>query len=110
MLDFPTWRKIWLWLIAGLCVFAALPSLQSRLSPTAGEHKAGPLGLEMAPDGAMDMARMNAAASTPLAKSTPPKLRPRLLSQTLRRSTKVAPSTTANTPPHALSTPASLPV
>lgn len=27
MLDFPTWKKTWLWLIAGLAMFAALPTL-----------------------------------------------------------------------------------
>ena len=32
MLDFPTWRKVWLWLITGLCIAAALPSLLSATS------------------------------------------------------------------------------
>lgn len=32
MLDFPTWRKVWLWLVTALCVLAALPSLLSATS------------------------------------------------------------------------------
>ena len=51
MLDFPTWRKIWLWLIAGLCVFAALPSLLSATSirwPDALPQPMVNLGLDLA--------------------------------------------------------------
>ena len=32
MLDFPTWRKVWLWSIAIIAMLAALPSLLSATS------------------------------------------------------------------------------
>ena len=32
MLDFPTWKKTWLWLITAVAIFAALPSLVSMTS------------------------------------------------------------------------------
>ena len=51
MLDFPTWRKVWLWLITGLCVAAALPSLLSATSvrwPDALPDPMVNLGLDLA--------------------------------------------------------------
>ena len=51
MLDFPTWRKVWLWLITGLCVAAALPSLLSVTSvrwPDALPDPMVNLGLDLA--------------------------------------------------------------
>ena len=51
MLDFPTWRKVWLWLVTALCVFAALPSLLSATSirwPDALPQPMVNLGLDLA--------------------------------------------------------------
>ncbi|WP_324827966.1 protein translocase subunit SecD [Qipengyuania zhejiangensis] len=51
MLDFPTWRKVWLWLITGLACMAALPSLLSMTSvrwPDALPDPMVNLGLDLA--------------------------------------------------------------
>lgn len=51
MLDFPTWRKAWLWLVAALCCLAALPSLLSATSirwPDALPEPMVNLGLDLA--------------------------------------------------------------
>ena len=51
MLDFPTWRKVWLWLVTALCCFAALPSLLSATSIRWPESLPDPmvnLGLDLA--------------------------------------------------------------
>ncbi|MFW2350907.1 protein translocase subunit SecD [Qipengyuania sp.] len=51
MLDFPTWRKAWLWLVTALCCLAALPSLLSATSirwPDALPDPMVNLGLDLA--------------------------------------------------------------
>ena len=51
MLDFPTWRKVWLWLVTLICVVAALPSLLSATSirwPDALPDPMVNLGLDLA--------------------------------------------------------------
>ncbi|MBX7495671.1 protein translocase subunit SecD [Qipengyuania sp. 6B39] len=51
MLDFPTWRKVWLWSIAAIAMLAALPSLLSATSVRWPESLPQPmvnLGLDLA--------------------------------------------------------------
>ena len=51
MLDFPTWKKTWLWLITALAVFAALPSLVAMTEtrwPEALPEPTVNLGLDLA--------------------------------------------------------------
>ena len=51
MLDFPTWKKLWLWLLAGLAVLAAMPSILSTTSVRWPEALPDPtvnLGLDLA--------------------------------------------------------------
>ncbi|MEZ5679979.1 MAG: protein translocase subunit SecD [Erythrobacter sp.] len=51
MLDFPTWKKAWLWLITGLACLAALPSLLSMTNVSWPEALPDPmvnLGLDLA--------------------------------------------------------------
>ncbi|KZY55878.1 preprotein translocase subunit SecD [Erythrobacter sp. HI0063] len=51
MLDFPTWKKTWLWLITAVAIFAALPSLVSMTSAKWPEALPDPtvnLGLDLA--------------------------------------------------------------
>ena len=51
MLDFPTWKKTWLWLITAVAILAALPSLVSMTSAKWPEALPDPtvnLGLDLA--------------------------------------------------------------
>ena len=51
MLDFPTWKKTWLWLIAAVAIFAALPSLFAATDlrwPEALPEPTVNLGLDLA--------------------------------------------------------------
>ena len=51
MLDFPTWKKTWLWLITAVAILAALPSLVSMTSAQWPEALPDPtvnLGLDLA--------------------------------------------------------------
>ena len=51
MLDFPTWKKTWLWLITAVAILAALPSLVSMTSAKWPETLPDPtvnLGLDLA--------------------------------------------------------------
>ena len=51
MLDFPTWKKTWLWLITAIAILAALPSLLSMTSAQWPEALPDPtvnLGLDLA--------------------------------------------------------------
>jgi len=51
MLDFPTWKKTWLWLITAIAILAALPSLVSMTSAKWPEALPDPtvnLGLDLA--------------------------------------------------------------
>ena len=51
MLDFPTWKKIWLWLIAGVAMLAALPSILSTTNvawPDSLPNRTVNLGLDLA--------------------------------------------------------------
>ncbi|MBU2339969.1 MAG: protein translocase subunit SecD [Alphaproteobacteria bacterium] len=51
MLDFPTWKKTWLWLIAAVAIFAALPSLFATADmrwPEALPEPTVNLGLDLA--------------------------------------------------------------
>ena len=51
MLDFPTWKKTWLWLIAAVAMFAALPSLFAAIDqrwPDALPDPTVNLGLDLA--------------------------------------------------------------
>ena len=51
MLDFPTWKKTWLWLITAVAILAALPSLLSMTSAQWPEALPDPtvnLGLDLA--------------------------------------------------------------
>ncbi|MDP4539051.1 protein translocase subunit SecD [Qipengyuania sp. DY56-A-20] len=51
MLDFPTWKKTWLWLIAAAAMFAALPSLFAAIDqrwPDALPDPTVNLGLDLA--------------------------------------------------------------
>ena len=51
MLDFPTWKKLWLWAIAAIAMLAALPSLLSTTSvrwPDALPDPTVNLGLDLA--------------------------------------------------------------
>ncbi|UVI38524.1 protein translocase subunit SecD [Qipengyuania spongiae] len=51
MLDFPTWKKTWLWLITAIAIFAALPSifsLSGQRWPSALPDQTVNLGLDLA--------------------------------------------------------------